>query len=73
MSPLKTDHRQLPSHVKDQFIGAVSAGEPVSQAATRFGINIHTGRSIVNKFKKTGSTENRLRSGRPPKLTEADK
>lgn len=64
MSPLKTDHRQLPSHIKDQFIGAVSAGEPVSQAATWFGINIRTGRSIVNKFKKTGSTENYSTSGK---------
>jgi hypothetical protein len=29
--------------------------------------------SIVKKFKKTGSTENRPRTGCPPKLTEADK
>ena len=69
----KTSRQQLPTDTKNKLIGAVEAGESVAQAACRYDIKEDTARSIIKKYKVTGSTENLLCSGRPPKLTDADK
>ena len=73
MKSPKTSHRQLPADTKNKLIGAVEAGESVAQAARCYDIKKDTAHSIMKKYKVTGSTENLLCSGRPPKLMDADK
>ena len=72
-SPKTTSRRQLPANTKNKLIGAVEAGESVAQAARCYDIKEDAACSIMKKYKVTGSTKNLLRSGRPPKLTDADK
>ena len=73
MKSPKTSRRQLPADTKNKLIGVVEAGESVAQAARCYDIKEDTACSIMKKYKVTGSTENLLHSGRPPKLTDADK
>lgn len=73
MQAKHTTRHQHPSATKDQFIGAVTAGENIVQAARRYSLPDSTARDIIKKFQQTGSTENLPRSGRPQKLTDADK
>ena len=68
MSEPKTTRHQVPSHTKNQFVGAVIAGANVADAAVTFGIKRTTAMKIWRKYEETGSVENKPRSGRPPKL-----
>jgi transposase len=61
---------QHSSPKKNRLIGAIQAGKPISQAAQLTGIPFGTAKKIWAKFRETGSTKNRPRSGRPPKVTE---
>lgn len=69
----KTTRRQIPSHTKNQIIGFLEGGKSVAEAHRAYDVSESTIRSIWNKYKITGSAENRQRSGRPPVLTAADK
>ena len=69
----KTSRHQLDSATKNLFVGAVLGGQTIAQAALYFGLKDSTAQSIINKYFMTGTTENHLRSGHPPKLTDADK
>jgi transposase len=73
MPSTKTSRRQHSPATKNLFVGAVLGGQDVAQAARHFGLKDSTARSILKKYHETGTTENQTRSGRPPKLTEADK
>ena len=73
MTPPKTSRRQHSPATKNRLIGAVEAGESVAKAAARLGLSDSTARDIIKKFEKNGNTENEQRSGRPQKLTNADK
>ena len=73
MESPKTRRRQLPADTKNKFIGAVEAGESITQAAQHYNIKEDIAQSIVKKYKATGSTENLPRTGHPLKLTETDK
>lgn len=53
---------------KNQFIGAVSAGVPIWEAAHQFKIPKSSAQDIWTKFKKMGSTENLPKTGHPPKV-----
>lgn len=64
---------EIDSETKNQFIGAVNAGQKVAQAARHYGIKTSTARNITAKFRNTGSVKNLPRSGRPRALTSADK
>ena len=69
----KTSQHQLDSATKNLFVGAVLGGQTIAQAASHFGLKDSTARSIMKKYFMTGTTENQPRSGRPSKLTNADK
>lgn len=58
---------------KNRLIGAIESGLSVAKAAELVGMPKSTAYDIKNKFKKTGSTANLRRSGRPKKLSEAGK
>ena len=69
----KTSHQQLPTNTKNKLIGTIDVEESVAKAARRYLVNKNTTRSIMKKYKATGSTENLPCFGCPPKLTEANK
>lgn len=54
---------------KNQLIGAILSGKNVAQSARLLNMPYLTVSDIWKKYKKIGSTENHLQSGRPPKLT----
>ena len=60
---------QHDSPTKNRFIGAVQAGQTISQAAHENSIAQQAGSDLWQKYQETGSTTNRHRSGRPKKLT----
>jgi transposase-like protein len=60
--PSRTQHD---SPKKNRFIGAVQAGKTVAAAAREHNIPQHTASDIWHKFRRTGSTHNLPRSGRP--------
>jgi transposase len=51
-------------------VGAIQAGLSITEAARQHHFPRKTAADIWNKFLETGSTHNRPRSGRPPKITE---
>jgi transposase len=61
---------QHSSPKKNRLIGAIQAGKTIAQAAETVDIPFGTAKKIWAKFQKTGSTTNRPRSGRPPKVDE---
>jgi len=69
----KTSRRQLPAHIKNQIIGFLQVDKSFAEASRHFDVNEDTIQRIWNRFKITGSVENHRRSGRPPKLTAADR
>jgi transposase len=60
---------QHDSPTKNCFIGAVQAGQTISQAAHKNGIAQQAGSDLWQKFQETGSTTNHHQSGHPKKLT----
>lgn len=73
MPPKRRKGPEIDLERKNQFIGAVNAGQDIAKAARHYGINSSTTRNIVQKFRNTGSVENLPRSGRPRALTDSDK
>ena len=69
----RTSRHQHSSTTKNLFVGAVLGGQTIAQAALHFGLKDSTARSIMKKYYTMGTTENQPCSGRPPKLTDADK
>jgi len=69
----KSSRRQVSSEKKNQIIGFLEAGKSIAQATERFNLGNSTIRYIWNRYKITGSAENRPCSGHPPKLTPANK
>ena len=69
--PLK-QRRELTDIQKGAIIGMKLAGETDVSIHKSTGINRRTINYLWNKYKKTGSTNNTQRSGRPPKLTKRD-
>ena len=61
---------QHDSPKKNRLIGAIQAGSTLRKAADLVEIPYPTAKKIWAKFRKTGSTSNRPRSGRPPKVDE---
>lgn len=69
----RAPHTEHPAATKDQLVGAILAGKKVAQAARMFDLSWSTANDIWQKYKKTGSTENRPRSGRPRETSERDR
>ena len=59
---------QHDSPKKNRFIGAVLAGKTVKAAGEDKGIPQSTANDIWHKYRKTGSTHCRPRSGQPTKI-----
>lgn len=70
MTANKTPRIQHDTPTKNRFIGAMEATGKLRQSAAKYGIKSSTASDIWTKYKKTGTTRNRPRSGRPPKLTD---
>ena len=70
MPPDRYSYTRHDSPKKNRFIGAVSAGLSIAEAANKENIPISTAYHIWNKYKTTSSTHSLPRSGRPPKITE---
>jgi hypothetical protein len=64
-----TRRAELSSPAKNRLIGAIQATHNVAEACRQQGIKYHTGLDIWHKYKVTGKTSNRRRSGRPSKVT----
>lgn len=58
---------------KDQLVGAILAGKKIAQAARMFNMPWTTAHDIWKKYRESGNTENRHRSGRPRKTTSRDR
>ncbi|EXX76661.1 hypothetical protein RirG_031060 [Rhizophagus irregularis DAOM 197198w] len=56
----------------ERIIGAYLSGIRQRVISTQFGIPTSTVNDIIKKYKETGSTEPKKRSGRPKVLTERD-
>ncbi|KAJ3743631.1 hypothetical protein DFH05DRAFT_1234762 [Lentinula detonsa] len=61
---------QHSSPKKNRLIGAIQAGKTIPQAAELTGIPHGSAKKIWAQYKKTGSTSNCRRSGRPKKIDE---
>ncbi|KIJ93820.1 hypothetical protein K443DRAFT_12578 [Laccaria amethystina LaAM-08-1] len=70
MTVNKTARVQHDTPTKNRFIGAMEATGKLRQSAAKYGIKPSTASGIWTKYKDTGTTKNRPRSGRPPKLTD---
>jgi transposase len=55
---------------KNRLIGTILAGKTIQEAAELNNIPHSTAKKIWGKYRATGTTSNRPRSGRPPKVTE---
>ena len=73
MTVNKTTQVQHDTPTKNKFIGAMEATGKLCQSASKYGIKPSTASDIWTKYKNKGTTKNRLRSGRPPKLTDCAK
>jgi len=73
MAQTKPSRRQVPTSKKNQIIGFLEAEKNFAKASRKYDVHEDTIRKFWNKYKITGSAENRPRTGRPPKLTPADK
>ena len=60
---------QHDSPTKNRFIGAVQAGQTISQAAHENSISQQAGSDLWRTFQETRSTTNHHQSGHPKKLT----
>lgn len=69
----RTSRTEHSAAKKNQLIGAMLAGKKISQAARMFNLPWATASDIWKKYKKTGNTENRHRSGRPRKTNSKDR
>ena len=70
--PPKTERRELGRSIKDNIIGMSIAGASVRKIADELGLASSTVHFVIKRYKDSGSTENKTRSGRPKKLTERD-
>ena len=70
MPPHRTQRVELDSPRKNRFIGRVAAGSSQAEAARQENIKPSTASDLIKKWKETGTTHNRPRSGRPPKVTD---
>ena len=61
---------QHSSSKKNRLVEIIQAGKTISEAAKLSGIPYRTVKKVWAKFRKTGSTSNRSRSGRPSKVTD---
>ena len=73
MSHHKSLRIQVPESTKNQFIGAMKASGNLRQSAKLVGIKWSTASDIWQRYKRTGSTRNLHRSGRPEKLGDRGK
>ena len=73
MSHRKSSRIQVPESTKNQFIGAMKASGNLRQSAELVGIKRSTTSDIWQRYKRTGSTRNLHRSGRPEKLDDRGK
>jgi transposase len=64
-----SSHIYHDSPKKNRFIGAIQAGQSLTEAANNFNIPKQTASDLWKKFQKTGSTHARPRSGRPSKIS----
>jgi hypothetical protein len=72
MPPTRTSRSQHDSPKKNRFIGRILAHESTVTAAAAEGIPYDTAIKILRKYKTTGSTRNRPRSGRPRKVDDRE-
>lgn len=72
MVHLKTSRVQHDDARKNQFIGAVVAGQSIRKAGRDYGFAPSTAQGIYTKFKKQGFVENLPRTGRPKKTTDRE-
>lgn len=73
MALAETKGCQHDTSKKNQLIGAIRSGKTIAQSARLVDMPYSTASDIWKKYRKTGSTRNLPRSGRPSKLTEATK
>jgi transposase len=64
-----SSHIYHDSPKKNRFIGAIQAGQSLTEAANNFNIPKQTASDLWKKFQKTGSTHAHPRSGRPSKIS----
>jgi transposase len=65
--------KELSSEVKGQIIGMSNSGKSARQIGRELDIAETTVGYVIRKFRMTGSSENKSRSGRPSVLTARDK
>lgn len=65
----KTKRVQHDTPRKNRLVGQVEAGRSIPEAAKENQIPQSTAYSIVDRYRTTGSTDNKPRSGRPSKVT----
>jgi transposase len=73
MTVKKPLHTLVNSPTKNQIVGALLAGERVSDVAKQYGLQWQTCKAILTRYLQRGTTHNAPRSGRPPKLSDRDK
>jgi transposase len=71
MAP-KTARRELEKSIKDRLIGMSTAGQSGPSIAKELDLAPATVKSVIARYKLSGSTENCLRSGRPKKMAKRD-
>src|SRR3954462_7972101 len=65
--------QELSVELRGQIVGMMHANKSIRQIALELGIPHTTVAYAIQRFKKTGSSENLPRPGRPPILTKRDK
>ncbi|GLB43486.1 hypothetical protein LshimejAT787_1303870 [Lyophyllum shimeji] len=73
MSSKENSYTVYDTSKKNRLIGAIMAGKSVVKAAALVKMKPSAAYAIIKKYRATGSTSNRRRSGRPSKLSDTDK
>lgn len=71
--PRKNPRTQLDSPRKNRLVGAWEVHKNIRRVCRDHKIPYETGRGIIRKYRETGSTTNKQRSGRPPIFSAPEK
>ena len=69
---MKMTRKELSSEERAQIVGAYRCGTKPATIAKTFGIPLPTVYDTVNRYKKSGSAQPKVRPGRPQSLSDRD-